>query len=1044
MLAKLLHKIDQYSAISFDIFDTLIIRPYIKPADVFMHIEKLTGLKDFARKRIYAEKKVRETAEEDEITYEEIYEYLGRNFTDAFDFELEFEKRICRRNEEMFAAYQYAVEKGKRIVFVSDMYLPQITIEKILVREGYTDYEQIFISSVWKKRKATGQLYDEVIDFLEVNPSDILHIGDNRKNDVEMALSRGINAFFYPKVIDRFLQENPNMHNLLKGNSDNRFRTDPLTISIIIGINSMIWIGNRNDNYWTKLGTIYAGPFLYYFTRWIYDNARKEGINHIAFAARDGYNLIRIFQIFDRKNEFKARYVYLPRYVSESANILSKSDLKDFFKGLGKTPDALKNFILDFSDENKEIKQKWEDRKKAGILNDTELQNFIMSNHLHFIEASKKKRQTVFNYLERLQLLHENLIIVDSSCTHARPQKLLRKIISEYNLNINLSGYYYKVNRHHKELKQIDIRPEAHRKYQTDKWDMMEFFMSSPERPIVGIKQKGDDFMPVYQDITNNKHEKVRVKASELLTEGIVKFSSTAFGIFEDIPFISNLDTLVHYVNNIINNPTNKDISHIKHLHHSTDNDNKFTPLILNEKQIGSRYRKIYGQRVQVTRLTPEFENYFLGSFDFQVMKSQGEDHLALNVPFINRLPSEHDLAYIHLIKQDGTIEKIDSTYAWNFRYGAFVQYRPGHEDDIIYNIYDRRENKYKSVIYNKKTLQKRVLSFPLVTISSDGKKALCINFFSLNNYPAGYGFSQFNDDSGWKGIFLLDLDTEEYKMILPLKQLFDMWDDYAAESNAMINVNRLGFNTSGSRFVVQLNHISDTMPSAVLTVTADINGNNIRRIYGSAGHIQWKDDKTLFISDIASNPNLIQQPVTAFEVDDLTSTFKDIDLTFFSGMGRGSYSPDRRYILYDSNTSPEFPYRKLQFYDLEKKQGITLGYFYSDPDFYNDNPELKCDLHARWSPCGTLITFDSIHEGYRSIYSIRTEEILKEMERNIETIIEDEIRKIIKTPVQIEEVNLLSKIQHESKERIRQMLKLIIRGRFRTFVRNVYDKAVN
>ena len=40
LLNKIKSKIDSYDIISFDIFDTLLLRPYVKPTDLFLHIEK--------------------------------------------------------------------------------------------------------------------------------------------------------------------------------------------------------------------------------------------------------------------------------------------------------------------------------------------------------------------------------------------------------------------------------------------------------------------------------------------------------------------------------------------------------------------------------------------------------------------------------------------------------------------------------------------------------------------------------------------------------------------------------------------------------------------------------------------------------------------------------------------------------------------------------------------------------------------------------------------------------------------------------------------
>ena len=36
------NQIDSHLVISFDIFDTLLLRPYAKPTDLFLHLEKKT------------------------------------------------------------------------------------------------------------------------------------------------------------------------------------------------------------------------------------------------------------------------------------------------------------------------------------------------------------------------------------------------------------------------------------------------------------------------------------------------------------------------------------------------------------------------------------------------------------------------------------------------------------------------------------------------------------------------------------------------------------------------------------------------------------------------------------------------------------------------------------------------------------------------------------------------------------------------------------------------------------------------------------------
>ena len=53
------NKINKAEVISFDIFDTLLLRPYLKPTDLFRHMEEVYHANGFATARIEAEKTIR-------------------------------------------------------------------------------------------------------------------------------------------------------------------------------------------------------------------------------------------------------------------------------------------------------------------------------------------------------------------------------------------------------------------------------------------------------------------------------------------------------------------------------------------------------------------------------------------------------------------------------------------------------------------------------------------------------------------------------------------------------------------------------------------------------------------------------------------------------------------------------------------------------------------------------------------------------------------------------------------------------------------------
>ena len=1051
VLSQIKEEIQQCEIVSFDIFDTLILRPYYKPVDVFSHIERIWGLKKFAKKRINAENEARKLSSHDEITHSEIYQLIGQKFKYIRDVELEFEKRICQKNPEIYKLYDYALKLGKKVIIVSDMYLPQGLIEDILNKNDYNSYDHLFLSSTYKKRKATGGLFDVVLEKMDTPPEKILHIGDNRKNDFENAITKGLKAIYYPKIIDRFMHDHKNMSLIFRDDYDKRFDTDNLTYSLIVGINAIIWVENQNDSYWTRFGTLYAGPFLYFFTKWLYNKAQSNQIKNIALVARDGYNLKKLFEIFDNKNDLNFNYVYLPRLVSESANINSRQEIEIFFEELGKTDEALHEFILNFSEESEQVKNNWNEfikQHKHPTYND--MKSFVLDNSLRFIEISQKKKEIVYDYFCDMGLLSGNLMIVDSSCTKARPQKLLNNIIKSKGLSISLFGYYYKVNKRSENLDQTEIRPEANRKYQTDKWDLMEFFMSSPEKPIISIKKEGNHFKPVYKNIENSKYEKHRIKQSELLSEGVVKFAKRAYDIFDDIEIIKDLDTVVAYVNNIINNPTNKDIAHIKHMHHSPNNDNNYIPLILKDASAYLDVRKIYGQRVQVKRITPEFENFFIGGGHRQIINTDHHTFLSLNVPFMDKLPSPNDEATICLIDDGEVIDKIDKLVHWNFQMGSVVQFRPGHKNQIIYNGYNESKKNHSSIIHDFKTRVSKDYDSVMLNISNDGKWAVSIDSLTPceQEYPYAFGYIKpkyedvKNENYEDQFLYVLDLDKAYKKRVLSINKIIERFGELNEHTDCSNYYFRLiTINPNASRIFVQIERKNEKIGNKILSFSIDVNGNAFYPYNSQISNVQWKDNKNLIVTSSNISGKLAQDYESLYEIEDLTSEFEAIDKKFFSKGGNFSYHPNGRYLVYDRESSNNIPYRNLQLYDLHDKRGINLGLFHSDPELYTYNRLMRCELRPRWSPCGKYITFDSIHEGYKGVYQISGEEAIKELDREIESLTEEEVKKIIGLTTFDKNHSLAINISQKVKQNIKIILKYFIRGNARTLAKKIIKK---
>ena len=71
----ILSEVKGYRFISFDLYDTLLIRPYVRPKDLFRHIEKAYDAPGFAEARIKAEAESR-GSKGGETTFNRIYECI--------------------------------------------------------------------------------------------------------------------------------------------------------------------------------------------------------------------------------------------------------------------------------------------------------------------------------------------------------------------------------------------------------------------------------------------------------------------------------------------------------------------------------------------------------------------------------------------------------------------------------------------------------------------------------------------------------------------------------------------------------------------------------------------------------------------------------------------------------------------------------------------------------------------------------------------------------------------------------------------------------
>ena len=186
--------------VSFDIFDTTLIRKCGNPGNIFyilahkLYPNDKAKRDDFLLWRNGAESEARRRAPGRDVTIEEIYnseEIAG--FAEYTTAQL-IEAEKCVEAENLIAnpAIRDIIKKkrkeGYTISFISDMYMPSDFLKEVLEREGCIENKEIvYVSCEYNARKSNGTLYKRVKE--ELKPQLWEHFGDHPISDYKKAAS---------------------------------------------------------------------------------------------------------------------------------------------------------------------------------------------------------------------------------------------------------------------------------------------------------------------------------------------------------------------------------------------------------------------------------------------------------------------------------------------------------------------------------------------------------------------------------------------------------------------------------------------------------------------------------------------------------------------------------------------------------------------------------------------------------------------------------------------------------------------------------------
>ena len=369
---KLCAEIDNHKVISFDIFDTLLMRRILLPEDVFEVVElKLEnrGIKiPFKNLRLQAERELCGIEPNiDEIYYR--FEYLLKdNGLDCICDKLDYIKRVEINTDRLLLttrkvvvdAFRYAVKSGKDVYLLTDMYYSSDLLSEILSSKGIVGYKKVFVSNEINCTKESGEAYSVLFNKInnDFNKNDILHIGDNRRADVDMAQKNGFDVFHVYSGYE-----------LLMASSMKDLLVDTLKLSkrISIGIigatlfNDPFCLGKSKGYVCVDdlsiLGYVFVAPIIEEFVRWMDRIIKEKEIDRILFASRDGFLIQKIYKILTQ-NEIPNFYFRTSRRAVTVPAIFGKDDIYSLAKRKynGNFGSFLRDrYGISMMDENSEI-----------------------------------------------------------------------------------------------------------------------------------------------------------------------------------------------------------------------------------------------------------------------------------------------------------------------------------------------------------------------------------------------------------------------------------------------------------------------------------------------------------------------------------------------------------------------------------------------------------------------------------------------------------------------------------------------------------------
>ncbi len=283
-------------------------------------------------------------------------------------------------------------------------------------------------------------------------------------------------------------------------------------------------VGAEGRAFWEMIGYEVAGPLYHAFVSWVMERAARRKLRKLFFLARDGFHLVKVFEMIREKSgvEMEAAYLFASRRLFNVARIERLDDevlgflvrghpqmrVGDFLARIGIDPaphEALAR-RFGFAGINERVTTKYIGGFTSGAHQEN-MRRLLREFEGQILEMARRERGVLTEYFKDIGLDDEGAGIVDIGW-NASASRAVPALLAQAGRARNIPGFYFgtwaaarKVAEGGAEIESFFMHldePVQHARILIESVELLESLFSAPHPTITGLAKKNGQWEALY------------------------------------------------------------------------------------------------------------------------------------------------------------------------------------------------------------------------------------------------------------------------------------------------------------------------------------------------------------------------------------------------------------------------------------------------------------------------------------------------------------------------------------------------------------------